>query len=154
MQRIERKQNYFMEQLDVDESVARILYDEGFNTAEELAETDKEELLEIEVFDESIVAEILQRAKDAVARAESEFNEKRARTDERLSEIVTDEAMLRLLVMNEVLTTEGLADLSVDEFMEMVDDVTEEEAQETIIQARRECGWFEDDEEEGKEATE
>ena len=156
-QRIERKQNYFMEQLDVDESVARILYDEGFNNTEELAETDKEELLEIGVFDESIVSEILQRANDAVARTESEFNEKRARTDEHLREIVTEEAMLRVLVMNEVLTADNLADLSADEFMEMVDDVTEEEAQEKIILARQKCGWFDDDDDdddEKKESTE
>ena len=147
MQRSERKQSNFMKQLGIGESVARVLYNEGFNNTKELAETDEKELLEIGVFDESVVSDILQRAYEAVVRAESEFKEELTLTDERLREIVTDEEMLRALVMNEVLTAEDLAELSAKEFMEMVDDITEEEALEKIKHARLECGWFKYDDE-------
>ena len=151
MNRIERKQNYFMKQLDVDESVARILYDEGFNTVDDLAETDKEELQEIEAFDEDMVSEIIQRAEEAVESAKKEFEEKLAKSDDGLRTMVTDE-MLKLLILNDVLSVEGLAELSVDDLLEFIEDVTEEEAQEIILEARKACGWLEDGDEEGVDA--
>lgn len=146
-ERIERKQNYFMERLDIDETVARILYDEGFNTVDELAETDKDELLEIEAFDDDLVDEMLQRANDAVANAEKEFGEKMKQTDDLFRETVSDEEFMRALVMNDVIKAEDLAELSTDELMEIVEDITEEEAQEIIMNVRKACGWFDDGDE-------
>ena len=142
-QRIERKQKYFMDQLDVDESVARILYDEGFNTVEDLAVTERDELLEIEGFGEEIVAEIMQRAEEALARSETEYNDKLASADPRLREIITEPNTLRLLINNNCLKVEDLADLASDEIMEMIVDITEEEGQALIMKARQLCGWLE-----------
>ena len=149
--RIERKQDYFMKHLDVDESVARILYDEGFNTIDDIVDTEREELVDIEGFDEEIVTEILQRSKEAVDLAQKDYEDKLSRTDERLKEIVTDTDVLKQLVTGDVLSAEGLAELASDDFLELVEDVTEEEAQGMIMEARRQCGWFDDEEAEGEQ---
>lgn len=151
--RIERKQNYFMEHLDVDQSVARILYEEGFNTVNDLAVTEPEELLEIEGFDDEIVAEMLDRAKDAVARSDSEYRSKLATCDAELREIISTEEVMRILVANEILTLEKFAELDLESFLELVEDITEEEANQLIMQARTRCGWFNDLEEQTEEGV-
>ncbi|MFC1701362.1 transcription termination factor NusA [Pseudomonadota bacterium] len=56
----------FMERLDVDESVANILVQEGFSNIEEVAYVPDSELLEIEEFDEEMVTELRRRARDAL----------------------------------------------------------------------------------------
>jgi transcription termination factor NusA len=65
-----------IQKLDVDEEVADILVQEGFNTLEEVAYVPLQEMLEIESFDEDTVNELRTRAKDAlltmeIAREES-----------------------------------------------------------------------------------
>jgi len=54
----------FSKQLDVDEEVALILVQEGFSTVEEVAYVPTAELVEIEEFDEDIVEELRNRARD------------------------------------------------------------------------------------------
>ena len=54
----------FMELLDVDEEVASILVQEGFNSIEEIAYVPGKETLEIEEFDNQLVEELRTRAKD------------------------------------------------------------------------------------------
>ncbi|MEJ2591776.1 MAG: transcription termination factor NusA [Candidatus Thiodiazotropha sp.] len=54
----------FMEQLDVDEDVAAILVQEGFTTVDEVAYVPMEELMAIDEFDEDLVEELRNRAKD------------------------------------------------------------------------------------------
>ena len=56
----------FMEKLDVDEEVADILVQEGFNTLEEVAYVPINEMLEIEQFDEETVNELRSRARNAL----------------------------------------------------------------------------------------
>ena len=56
----------FMEKLDVDEEVADILVQEGFNTLEEVAYIPINEMLEIEQFDEETVNELRSRARNAL----------------------------------------------------------------------------------------
>ena len=56
----------FMEKLDVDEEVAEILVQEGFNTLEEVAYIPINEMLEIEQFDEDTVNELRSRARNAL----------------------------------------------------------------------------------------
>ena len=55
-----------MEQLDVDEDVAGILVQEGFTSLEEVAYVPKQEMLDIEEFDEELVDELRRRAEDAL----------------------------------------------------------------------------------------
>ena len=56
----------FMEALAVDEDVAAALVEEGFTTLEEVAYVPIEEMLAIEGFDEEIVQELRNRAKDTL----------------------------------------------------------------------------------------
>ena len=61
-----RVRTMFMEKLDVDEEVADILVQEGFNTLEEVAYVPLNEMLEIESFDEATVNELRSRARNAL----------------------------------------------------------------------------------------
>src|SRR5664279_2917309 len=56
----------FMKQLDVDENVASILVQEGFSTVEEVAYVPTAELAGIEEFDEDIIKELRNRARDVL----------------------------------------------------------------------------------------
>ncbi|HBK19110.1 MAG TPA: transcription termination/antitermination protein NusA, partial [Gammaproteobacteria bacterium] len=56
----------FMQALSVDEDVAAVLVEEGFTTLEEVAYVPMEEILAVEGFDEEIVTELRNRAKDAL----------------------------------------------------------------------------------------
>jgi len=56
----------FVEQLDVDEEVALILVQEGFTSVEEVAYVPRQELLDIDEFEESIVDELRSRAQDSL----------------------------------------------------------------------------------------
>jgi len=59
----------FIEKLDVDEEVAQILVDEGFSTLEEVAYVPLNEMLEIDAFDEGLVNELRNRARNALLTA-------------------------------------------------------------------------------------
>jgi len=56
----------FSKQLDVDQEVALILVQEGFSSMEEIAFVPESELLSIEEFDEDIVQELRNRARDVL----------------------------------------------------------------------------------------
>jgi N utilization substance protein A len=56
----------FMKQLDVDEDVATILAQEGFSTIEEIAYVPQAELKSIEEFDDEIIKELRNRARDVL----------------------------------------------------------------------------------------
>ena len=56
----------FMQQLDVDEDVAAILVQEGFSSIEEIAYVPQSEIASIEEFDEAIVQELRNRARDVL----------------------------------------------------------------------------------------
>lgn len=56
----------FMNQLDIDEDIAALLVEEGFTTLDEVAYVATEEMLEIDGFDEDIVNELKERAKNAL----------------------------------------------------------------------------------------
>jgi N utilization substance protein A len=68
-----------MEKLDVDEEIADILIEEGFETLEEVAYVPLQEMLEIESFDEETVNELRSRAKDALLSQEIAREENGAR---------------------------------------------------------------------------
>jgi N utilization substance protein A len=62
----ETLQQMFMEQLAVDEEVAAILVQEGFSSIEEVAYVPVGEMQNIEEFDEEIIEELRNRARDAL----------------------------------------------------------------------------------------
>jgi len=137
----------FMERLDVDESVASILVAEGFSNVEEVAYVPDSELLEIEEFDEEMVVELRRRARDALLTqliAKEEALDENSPAEDLLSlEGMTERLAFRLAEKG-TRTQEDLAELAVDELLE-VDDMPEEDAAALIMAAR--APWFEEDQE-------
>jgi len=114
-------QQMFMEHLDVDAEVANVLVQEGFASLEEIAYVPVEEMLQIEEFDEQIVEELQNRAKDvlltkAIAKAESAADVKPS--EDLLSVEGMDEQTAYALAEAGIATAENLADLATDELVE------------------------------------
>lgn len=130
----------FMEKLDVDEEVAQILVDEGFSTLEEVAYVPLAEMQEIEAFDEEIINELRNRARNALLTAAIAGEEKvEASAGDLLSLEGMDPETARLLAAKGIHTTEDLADLAVDDLVEMTG-MDEERAKQLIMTAR--APWF------------
>jgi len=134
----------FMKSLDVEEDMANVLVEEGFSTLDEVAYVPKQEMIEIEGFDEDIVDALRSRASDALlTRAiaqEEKFSD--AEPDQTLLDMEgVDEHMAKVLASSGIKTQEDLADQSVDELLEVEDiDIDEERAKELIMAAR--APWF------------
>jgi len=130
----------FMSKLDVDEEVADILVQEGFNTLEEVAYVPLDEMLEIEALDEATVNELRSRARNALLTQAIASEEQVEHSIEDLLKIEgMDEATARKLAGNGVGTQEQLADLAVDELVEMTG-MDSERANKLIMIAR--APWF------------
>ncbi len=132
----------FMKQLDVDEDVAAILAQEGFSTIEELAYVPVSELASIEAFDEELVKELRNRARDVLltqAIASEESLEQSMPADDllQLSGMSPDLA-LQLARMG-VRTREQLAEQSVEDLAE-IESLDAADAGALIMQARE--IWF------------
>lgn len=130
----------FMEKLDVDEEVADILVQEGFTTLEEVAYVPLSEMLEIESFDEQTVNELRTRARNALL-TEAIVSEEKVEhiAEDLLSLEGMDNQTARELAAKGVNTQEDLADLAVDDLMEMVE-MDAERAKQLIMAAR--APWF------------
>ncbi len=134
----------FIEQLGVDEEIAVILVQEGFTTLEEVAYVPEQELLEIEEFDEEIVAELRSRARDALltrAIASAEHVGEGQAEDALQSVEGVDDDMAQKLTEHGIKTRDDLAELGVDELMEIIE-IDEARAGELIMAAR--AHWFEE----------
>lgn len=130
----------FMEKLDVDEEVAQILVDEGFSTLEEVAYVPLAEMQEIEAFDEEIINELRNRARNSLLTAAIAGEEKvEASAGDLLSLEGMDPETARLLAAKGVHTTEDLADLAVDDLVDMIG-MDEARAKQLIMTAR--APWF------------
>ena len=130
----------FIEKLDVDEDVADILVKEGFSSLEEIAYVPIEEMAQIEAFDEETVNELRSRASAVILTAA-------IATEEKISEPAADllgmdgmdSDTAKLLASKEIITMENLAELAVDELIELVK-MDEEKAKTLIMTAR--APWF------------
>lgn len=135
----------FMEKLDIDEDMSVLLVQEGFSSVDEIAYVDENELLAVEGFDEDIVAELRQRARDSLLTqlilAEEKLEESKPANDLLKLKGMTDKLAFGL-AGKEIVTRDDLADLATDELMEITD-LTEEQAGEMIMQARQ--YWFEEE---------
>ena len=132
----------FMEQLDVDEEVAAVLVQEGFTNIEEIAYVEDAEMESIEEFDQEIVDELRNRAKDALLTRAIAKEEVLGDT-EPAEDLLTMEGMDRKLAFQlasrGVVTMEDLAEQSIDELME-IDEMDETRAGQLIMTAR--APWF------------
>jgi N utilization substance protein A len=130
----------FMEKLDVDEEVADILVQEGFTTIEEVAYVPLTEMLEIESFDEQTVSELRTRARNALLTEAIVSEEKVEHIAEDLLQLEgMDNQTARELAAKGVNTQEDLADLAVDDLVEIVE-MDAERARQLIMAAR--APWF------------
>jgi N utilization substance protein A len=136
----------FKDALNVDEDVAVILVQEGFSSLEEVAYVPVSEMLEIEEFDEGIVEELRARAKDVLVTHEISSEEHGgAEPEQDLLEMEgMDAALAEALAAMGVATMEDLAELAVDDLME-IDGMDEERAGQLIMTAR--APWFADEQE-------
>ncbi|HCD27449.1 MAG TPA: transcription termination/antitermination protein NusA [Gammaproteobacteria bacterium] len=135
--------NEFIDALSVDEDVAAVLVEEGFTTLEEIAYVPIEEMLVIEGFDEEIINELRNRAKDALLT-------KAIASEEALGDVTPADDLLEMegmerelafkLANNEVVTMEDLAELAVGELLDIAADLGEEKAAALILKARE--PWF------------
>ena len=136
----------FTKQLDVDEEVALILVQEGFTSIEEVAYVPTSELVEIEEFDEDIVEELRNRARDMLltqAIVDEEKIENAEPAEDLLSLEGMDKGLASKLASKGVVTREDLADLATDDLLE-IDAMDEEAAASLIMKAR--AHWFDESE--------
>ena len=135
----------FMEALSVDENMAQVLVEEGFTSVEEVAYVPQEELLAVEGFDEEIVDELRNRAKDAMLTREI-ANEELLGDSPPADDLLNMDGMERELAFklaaHEVVTMEDLAELAIADLLEIEESLGEERAAELIMTAR--APWFEE----------
>ena len=135
-------QQMFMEELDVDEEIAVILVQEGFSSVEEIAYVPENEMVDIEEFDEGLIAELRGRARDIMLTRAIVNEEKLADVtpaDDLLEMEGMDEALAYELAVRGVVTMEDLAEQSVDELLE-IEGLDKVRAGNLIMTAR--IPWF------------
>lgn len=155
----------FIEALDVDEMLAQLLASEGFDTVEEVAYVDLNDIASIEGLDETTAQELQTRARDYLDRlsAEQDARRKELGVDDALGQIpgVTG-AMLVAFGEAGIKTVEDLADCATDDLVGWTErknnettrhkgalsdlDIPSAEAEAIIIAARRHLGWIAEEE--------
>ncbi len=132
----------FMEKLDVDEELADILIEEGFSSLEEVAYVPLSEMLEIEAFDEDTVNELRNRARNVLLTEAIVTEEQLEKvSDDLLGLEGMEKSLAAKLAQQGIRTRDDLADLAVDELVEMAG-IDEERAKALISVAR--AHWFEE----------
>ncbi len=151
----------FQDALDVDEVIAQLLVTEGFATVEDLAFVEPYEISDIEGFDEDTAEELQARANDYLAKQAAELDDKRKAlgVDDGVLEVPGVTLPIAVaLGEGGVKTVEDLADLATDEVRggyeqrgaERVKvpgvlesfDLSQEDAEMLILQARVAAGWI------------
>jgi N utilization substance protein A len=133
------------EQLGIDDEIAAILVREGFVSLEEVAYVPVQEMLEVPGFDENIVEELRNRARDALLTRAIAAEEQVSGTgpaDDLLHMEGMDEDLAFFLAERGIPTMEDLAELSVDDLTEMAG-LDEDRAARLIMTAR--APWFSDE---------
>jgi N utilization substance protein A len=115
----------FIEALDIDDVIARLLIAEGFTKVEEVAETSIEEMGSIEGFNEEIAEELCTRAINWLATKAEELKTRQSElglAEDLLNfEGLSSDQMIKLGESG-VKTLDDLADLAGDELVEILGD--------------------------------
>lgn len=133
----------FKQQLDVDEDVAQILVQEGFSSIEEIAYVPAAELLAIEEFEQDIVDELRNRARDVLitqAIQSEESVSSRPPAEDLLAVEGMDPELAGQLAAAGISTRDELAEQSVDD-LSVIEGLDEARAARLIMAAR--AHWFE-----------
>lgn len=138
-QETEKIIKFFMEDLNVEEDVATLLAVEGFASLEEIAYVPTGELLSIDGFDQDIVEELRQRARDAMLMKAISGDAGELEEDLVAMEGMNAE-LANILASKGIKTMEDLAEQSVDDLLEITK-LTKDEAAGLIMTAR--APWFE-----------
>ncbi len=136
----------FMQKLDVDEEVALILVQEGFSSIEEVAYVPTNELLGIEEFDQGIVDELRNRARDVLITQAIQSEEKVDTTppaEDLLSLDGMDPSLAGLLAARGICTRDDLAEQAVHD-LEGIEGLDNERSAKLIMAAR--AHWFDQQE--------
>lgn len=142
---INELKNIFMDKLQVDEDLAQVLVSEGFASIEEIAYVPVQELLEIEGFDEEVVTALRSAAKNYLLTEEISKQNLEPQNAyggnvgslENLDGMNTE--LLQKLQQSNILTRDELADLSIDDLLEIYN--MDKELAAKLIMAAREH-WF------------
>jgi N utilization substance protein A len=157
----ESRTKMFMEALNVDEVVGQLLASEGFVSVEDLALVDRRDIAGIEGFDEETAEELQTRANDYLARLEAELDARRLElgVEDEVRDVpgVTTQMMVKF-GENDIKTVEDLAGCATDDLVGWVErkdgenvrqpgilegfELTQEEVQSIIMQARLKAGWI------------
>ena len=155
----EKRTRLFIDALNVDEVVGQLLASEGFNSVEELALVDEKEIAGIEGFDEDTARELQARAAEYLAKLDAELDTKRKElgVEDALKDVpgVTT-AIMVAFGENGIKTVEDLADCATDDLAGwserkdgetvrhagIIDDLSRQEAEALIMQARVKMGWI------------
>ena len=112
----------FVEKLDVDELMAHFLVSEGFENIEDLAQSSIQELTAMPGMTQEVATELQERALEAVAEEQkalaTEFT--RSGGDARIVDIGFPVQALYCLLSHKVLSLNDLADLSLDELLDII----------------------------------
>lgn len=141
------RSSLFIEALDIDDVIARLLIAEGFTKVEEIAETSIEEMGAIEGFNEEIAAELCSRAINWLAAKAEELKAQQAAlglSDDLVNFAGLSADQIMKLGQSGVKTLDDLADLAGDELVEILGDkkISENDANALIMKAREH--WFAD----------
>lgn len=135
----------FIMALDVDEVIAQLLVSEGFATIEDIADTQVDEMMQIQGFDEEVAAELINRANSFLDEQERQLKEQSEKLgiQQDLLEMpgLTSKQIIKLGEAG-VKSKDDFADLATDELVEIVgnDSITTKDAENLIMKARE--SWF------------
>jgi len=135
-QEARRSAQVFMDQLGIDEGLATLLVEEGFSSVDEVAYVPLEEMRAIDELDEETIELLRERASDVLvtrAIATEEVDEVGGLSLSALEGM--DETLVEVLAERGIETLDDLADLAVDDLME-IEGMDEERAARLIMQAR------------------
>jgi N utilization substance protein A len=140
------KSALFIEALDVDEIIAQLLFTEGFESIEDIINTNIKELIAIEGFDEEIATELRTRASEYLRSRNADFDTKILELGVKEEEFkvvpgLTKEHIFEL-AKNNIKTLDDLADLSGDELIDLIGkySINYRTANDMIMAAR--AHWF------------
>ena len=112
----------FMDKLDVDELMAHFLVSEGFETIEDLAQSSMEELASMPGMTPEVATELKERAIEAVDEKEKALASAFTRSggDVAIVKIGFPVQALSCLLSHKVVSLKNLADLSLDELLDII----------------------------------
>lgn len=126
----------FKRELDVDEELALVLIESGITSVDEVAYVPKEELLAIDGFDDNIVTELRERAKQSLLVNEIKQNEEKCFVFNKLEDLGFSKEEVVSLQEGGVKNVDDVADLALFELKDIIPTIGETRGTEILLKAR------------------